>query len=117
TAAKAGAIAPFGDAKGYALGLAFEILVSTLTGSALGTDVRGTLDSSSPCNKGDVFIVMNAAVGAGMVKPVTAYLEAIRACAPVEGTAAVTVPGDRTHVCREQRLAQGIPIAAEVWNR
>ena len=116
-AAKAGAIAPFGDAKGYALGLAFEVLVSTLTGAAFGTDVRGTLDSVSPCNKGDVFIVVHAAARPDMVEQVTAYLNAIRACAPIDGTTAVTVPGDRTDACRERRLAEGISIADEVWNR
>ena len=42
-AAKRGAIAPFGEAKGYALGLAFELLVASLSGAALGTDVQGTV--------------------------------------------------------------------------
>jgi L-2-hydroxycarboxylate dehydrogenase (NAD+) len=116
-AAKAGAIAPFGDAKGYALGLAFEVLVSTLTGAAFGTDVRGTLDSSWPCNKGDVFIVVDVASRPDTVKRVTAYLDEIRACRPIEGTMAVSVPGDRTHACRERRLAEGISIADEVWSR
>jgi L-2-hydroxycarboxylate dehydrogenase (NAD+) len=51
------------------------------------------------------------------VKQVTAYLDAIRACRPIEGAMAVTVPGDRTHACRERRLAEGISIADEVWNR
>lgn len=113
-AAKEGAIAPFGREKGYALGLAFEILVSALTGAALGTSVRGTLDSFSVCNKGDVFIVLEPA--ADMVRPVTAYLDAIRACAPIEETAAVVVPGDRARACREQRLVKGIPIDKEVWS-
>jgi L-2-hydroxycarboxylate dehydrogenase (NAD+) len=116
-AAKAGAIAPFGDAKGYALGLAFEVLVSTLTGAAFGTDVRGTLDSTSPCNKGDVFIVVHAEARPDIVKHVTAYLNEIRACPPIDGATAVTVPGDRADVCRERRLAEGISIADEVWSR
>src|ERR1700722_701684 len=49
-AAKSGAIAPFGGAKGYALGLALELLVMSLAGSAIGTAVHGTLDSQSECN-------------------------------------------------------------------
>jgi L-2-hydroxycarboxylate dehydrogenase (NAD+) len=120
-AAKQGAIAPFGREKGYALGLAFEILVATLTGAAMGTDVRGTLDSSSVCNKGDVFVVLEPKTG--MAEPVTAYLDAIRACSPIDQagaetgseTGAVMAPGDRARACRERRLAEGIPIASEVW--
>src|SRR6185436_8230226 len=42
-AAAGGAIAPFGGAKGYGLGLAFELLVGAVTGSALGRAVSGTL--------------------------------------------------------------------------
>jgi hypothetical protein len=40
-AAVDGAISPFGGPKGYALGLMIEVLVATLTRTALGDDVRG----------------------------------------------------------------------------
>jgi LDH2 family malate/lactate/ureidoglycolate dehydrogenase len=114
-AAKHGAIAPFGDAKGYALGVAFEVLVAALTATPTGTDVKGTLDSTNVCNKGDVFVVANPAHGAAEL--VTAYLEAIRACPPLDGTTRVTVPGDRSNETRETRLARGLPISRDVWNR
>ena len=58
SAAKKGAIAPFGGPKGYALGIAFEVLVASLAASAIGTDVKGTLDSVNVSNKGDLFIVI-----------------------------------------------------------
>ena len=48
-AAKDGAIAPFGGPKGYALGLAFELLVTSLAGAAIGRDVTGTLDDTTIC--------------------------------------------------------------------
>ncbi|WP_292333247.1 Ldh family oxidoreductase [Mesorhizobium sp.] len=67
SAAKDGSIAPFGGAKGYALGLAFELLVTALTASATGRDVKGTLDPVHPCNKGDVFIVLEPAHAVGPV--------------------------------------------------
>ncbi len=57
-AAKKGAIAPFGGPKGYALGLAFEVLVASLALSGIGTHVKGTLDSVEVSNKGDLFIVI-----------------------------------------------------------
>ncbi|WP_319018979.1 Ldh family oxidoreductase [Microbispora sitophila] len=54
-----GAISPFGGPRGYALRLMIEVLVATLTRTALGDDVRGTLDPTDPPTKGDVFIAMD----------------------------------------------------------
>lgn len=112
-AAKRGAIAPFGGAKGYALGLAFELLVAGLTGSALGDEVKGTLDDDAVCNKGDLFIVLDAG-GSGDGR-LAAYLDLIRASPPAEGFDAVRVPGDRARDVRARRLTDGLPVADEVW--
>ena len=112
-AAKRGAIAPFGQAKGYALGLAFELLVSALSGAALGTDVHGTLDTTRLCNKGDVFIVIDGPRTAGLA----AYLDIIRSAAPADGFDAVLVPGERGRANRAARLAAGVPLADTVWTR
>lgn len=110
-AVKSGAISPFGGAKGYALGLAFELLVSSLTSAAVGRNVKGTLDDTEPCNKGDLFIIIN-----GSGSEMGAYLDAIRALPPIDGFDEVRVPGDRARTTREQRLAQGIPVGAEIWS-
>ena len=117
TAAKAGSIAPFGGAKGYALGLAFEVLVSSLTQAAIGTEVRGTLDSVEPCTKGDLFIVINTASGSDASRRVAAYLQTIRECPPADGFSSVSVPGDRSRACRSQRLRDGLPLADNVWQQ
>ncbi|MDX3076712.1 Ldh family oxidoreductase [Streptomyces sp. MI02-7b] len=58
-AAVDGAISPFGAPKGYAPGLMIEMLVATLTRTALGDDVRGTPDPTDPPTRGDVFIAMD----------------------------------------------------------
>lgn len=113
-AAKEGAIAPFGGAKGYGLGLAFEVLVGSLTACALGTDVKGTLDSTQPCNKGDVFIVMESA--ASLTDQVSGYLDAVRRSPPTEPAEPVRVPGDRAAAERRERLENGIPLAPAVWD-
>lgn len=115
-AAKQGAIAPFGDAKGYALGLAFEVLVAALTASALGTDVKGTLDDDQICNKGDVFIVAETA-GHGIAAAITAYLDAVRACPPSQAGQPVVVPGDRSQAQRARAAQSGITIPHAVWAR
>jgi L-2-hydroxycarboxylate dehydrogenase (NAD+) len=110
--AKQGALASFGGAKGYALGLAFELLVTSLAGAAIGTDVRGTLDATEICNKGDVFIVID-----GPQPRLAAYLDIIRNAEPADGFDRVLVPGDRARECRRQRLTEGVPVADEVWER
>lgn len=109
-AAKSGAIAPFGQAKGYALGLAFELMVASLTGSALGRDVVGTLDSEQICSKGDIFIVIE-----GQHRDLTAYLNAIRALEPADGFDKVLIPGERGRECKRERLQRGLPIPDQVW--
>lgn len=116
-AARDGSLAPFGEAKGYALGLAFEILVASLTASALGRNVRGTLDSTHPCNKGDVFIVIDTSTSGMMADAVGAYLDEIRNDRPAHGFNNVAIPGDRSLAVREQRLKEGMPVAEEVWTR
>lgn len=112
-AAKHGAIAPFGQAKGYALGLAFELLATSLAGAALGTDVHGTLDAEHLCNKGDIFIVIDRARTEGL----SAYLDLIRHAEPAAGFASVLVPGERGRALRAERVKNGVPIADAVWQK
>lgn len=114
SAAKNGAIAPFGQAKGYALGLAFEVLVASLTGTSMGTDIRGTLDSTQVCNKGDVFIVVEPAAQPGAV---SAYLDLVRACEPSDPARPVLVPGDRAQRIRHASGIAGIKVDPDVWSR
>lgn len=109
-AAKAGALAPFGEAKGYALGLAFELLVSSLAGSALGAEVRGTLDSTAQCNKGDLFVVID-----GPTVTLGPYLDQIRNAAPAEGFERVRIPGEGGRAIRAARLRDGLPIDDGLW--
>ncbi len=116
-AAANGSIAPFGGAKGYGLGLTIELLVAALTGSAFGREVKGTLDTTSVCSKGDLFICLSPAVfGAGdSLTGVSRYLDALRAATPQEGFDAIRVPGDRARAERARRLQDGIPVADAVW--
>jgi L-2-hydroxycarboxylate dehydrogenase (NAD+) len=112
-AAAGGAIAPFGSGKGYGLGLGLELLVGVLTATALGTNVRGTLDTEHAASKGDLIIVFDPAVFGGSGAQVAAYLSEVR------GSAApgrqVLIPGDRARAARAQRLANGIEIPDGLW--
>lgn len=112
-AAKAGAIAPFGEAKGYALGLGFELLVSALCASALGTDVRGTLDSDQPCNKGDVFMLF--CPQDGMAQQIGAWLDLLRQSPAADPAQPLRVPGDRALDTRARRAGGEIALPPEIW--
>jgi LDH2 family malate/lactate/ureidoglycolate dehydrogenase len=114
-AAKKGAIAPFGGPKGYALGIAFEVLVASLANSAIGTDVKGTLDSVNVSNKGDVFIVIAPPHADAACALVTDYLGSVRAAAPADPEHPVLAPGDRAHAVRAQSLAKGVYLDDGLW--
>lgn len=115
-AAKKGAIAPFGGPKGYALGIAFEVLVASLAASAIGTDVKGTLDSVNVSNKGDIFIVIAPPHADAARALVTDYLEDIRRAAPSDPEHPVLAPGDRAHAVRAQSEKRGIYLDDGLWN-
>jgi LDH2 family malate/lactate/ureidoglycolate dehydrogenase len=110
------AISPFGGAKGFGLGLAFELLVAALTGSELGARIVGTLDTTEICNKGDVFMCLDPAVlGVDMWdNRFTAYLDEIRGGGQARGD--VRIPGERSRELRARRLVEGIPLASAVWD-
>jgi LDH2 family malate/lactate/ureidoglycolate dehydrogenase len=116
-AAANGAISPFGAAKGYALGLAIELLVAVLTQSALGTSVVGTLDTDQPCNKGDVFVCIDPAVlGLDDVSTtVSLFLDEIRGEPAQRQERPVRVPGDQSRDRRAQALVDGLSIPEAVW--
>lgn len=109
-AAKTGAIAPFGGAKGYALGLAVELLVAALAGSELAPDVHGTLDDINAANKGDVFILIDPAAGDGSVRPLASYLDHLRGSHPSDPANPVTVPGDGARQRRAATVRSGIEL-------
>jgi L-2-hydroxycarboxylate dehydrogenase (NAD+) len=117
-AAVNGAIAPFGGPKGYGLGLAFELLVGAVTSSALGRAVGGTLDVTSVCNKGDLFLCLDprAFGAADFVARMTAYLAELRATPAQAGFDSVMIPGDRARAERSRRLDGGIAVADSVWD-
>lgn len=110
-----GAIAPFGDAKGYALGMALELLVAALAGSALSPDVRGTLDAEAICNKGDVFIAIDIGIQPDLMLRLSAYLDLVRASTPSDPSIPVAVPGDRAAQRRREALDDGFEIAPSLW--
>ncbi|MEQ3552446.1 Ldh family oxidoreductase [Pseudonocardia nematodicida] len=116
-AALDGAITPFGGPKGYALALVLEVLVASLTHTALGTEVRGTLDVTDPVTKGDLLLAIDPAAFGGPGAGVAAYLDTLRALEPAPGHGPVTVPGDRARAVRARNLELGVPVDPGTWSR
>lgn len=115
-AAMDGSIAPFGDAKGYALGMALELLVASIAGSSLAPDVRGTLDADAVCNKGDVLIAIDVGRQPDLLACFSGYLDRIRQSRPADPARPVTVPGDGAWSRRELALRDGIEIPGRLWD-
>lgn len=111
-AARDGAISPFGGAKGYALGLAFELLLTALSGSAIGRDVKGTLDSTEPASKADLFILIDQPLS-----PVAAFLDLLRAETPASGYSHVRIPGERGRQLRDTAMAEGLYLPDLIWTK
>lgn len=118
-AAMEGSISPFGGAKGYALGVALEVLIAGLTGTAFGTDVTGTLDESDPVTKGDLFICIDprGAGGRDLGFAAAEYLDDLRSARTAQGHGAITIPGDRARAARRRSLDEGVPIDSTMWDR
>ncbi|SED52948.1 Ldh family oxidoreductase [Ruania alba] len=110
-AASSGALAPLGP-KGYALGVTLGALVAHLTPSATGTAVRGTLDDTESANKGDVFIVVDAAPAT----PVDAYLDEVRGSRPADPGVPISIPGERSSDRRRAAERDGLEVDDALWN-
>lgn len=113
--AREGALAPFGGAKGYGLGIAIELCVAALAGSALAPEVRGTLDAESACNKGDVLIVIEPAKAPGLSQRLADYLDVVRASPPADVHRPVRIPGDLARQRRHESLPRGFDLDPALW--
>jgi L-2-hydroxycarboxylate dehydrogenase (NAD+) len=113
-AAIAGSLTPFGGPKGFGLAIAFEVLIASLTNSALGRDVTGTLDAVHPSTKGDLFVVARPP-GDGRAHDIGTYLDLVRTSNRRQQEEPVRIPGDGSRSRRQRALEDGIEIPDEIW--
>lgn len=113
-AAIEGSLTPFGGPKGYGLAIAFEVLIASLTSSALGRDVVGTLDAVHPSTKGDLFVVARPP-GDGRVRDIGAYLDLVRTSKRRRPEEPIRIPGDGSRARRRRALQDGFEIPDEIW--
>jgi Malate/L-lactate dehydrogenases len=100
-----GGLLPMGGTKGFFLMLGIELLVSFITSSAVGPEVKGVLNTENPPNKGEVLIVINPQ-----------FLESnIGALSSMRGILDAPLPGEHSLLTREKRLREGIDIDETLW--
>ncbi len=107
-----GALVAMGEHKGSGLALACELLAGALTGS--GAAVEG----SERSHNGMLSVYVDPDRlddGHGWERSVADYIAHVRACPPADAAHPVMVPGDPERARRAERLAEGLPVDAEVW--
>ena len=107
---KGGFLLPFGGHKGYALSLFFSLM------GGLAGEFNAELTSMAGLFM-QVYDVAAFTPLDGYQSNVRAVLDAMKAIPPAPGFDEVLVPGDFEHRSRQQRLAEGIDVPAETFNR
>jgi uncharacterized oxidoreductase len=108
-----GAIRAFGDHKGSGLALICELLAGALTGSGCaGPPPRPFCNGML-----SIYVAPDAGGSAeGFAAEVRSYLDFCGSARPAEPGGTVLVPGDPERACRTRRLAEGVPLGADVWD-
>ncbi|AWR93647.1 Ldh family oxidoreductase [Acidianus brierleyi] len=101
-----GGIMPLGGEKGFYLMLALELLVSYLSGSAVGPQVKGVLNTENPPNKGEIMIIINPRY----LESKEDSLEFMRNIIKSE------LPGEHGLKMREIKMKRGIEIDDKLYS-
>lgn len=111
-----GALLPFGEYKGYGLGLVCDILAGALAGG--GTNRPESHAPDMIINNMLSILIQPGALGseAVMTREIDGLIAWIKASPPAPGSAGVLVPGDPERATRAARERDGIPIDGTTWS-
>src|SRR3981189_2867165 len=116
--ASEGFLVPIGGPKGYGLALMIGLLAGTLNGAAFCRDVVDyTKDSKTPSNTGQVIMAVDIAAFADVhafKQGVDSMWDVMKSSPTLPGVEGVRLPGERTAHVYEERMANGIPLGAEL---
>lgn len=116
--AMAGALFPFGGAKGYSIALMIEIMSSMLSGAASGQEVNSMYNvEAAPANVGHAFIAIDIAAFrpvAEFTSHYSRFAQSLRQTPPLEGGPAPRLPGESKARIRQDSQAEGVKIPANV---
>jgi LDH2 family malate/lactate/ureidoglycolate dehydrogenase len=107
-----GALRPFGEYKGYAMGVMVELLAGALSGA--GPSCLPEYDSGN----GTLVVAFNIATFQPLAKFVdqaTRFAAAVGDSQPAPGSAGVLLPGDPAAEARRRRGGAGIPLPIATW--
>lgn len=113
---RGGALVPFGGPvahKGSALGIALDILSGALSPAGCTEE--------SPPEIGNALFVQAIDIEAfqpidAFKKEVGKFIDYIKSTRKAPGVEEIFLPGERSHRTREERLANGIPLADATWD-
>src|SRR5215472_5415735 len=108
-----GSMLAMGGTKGAMLALVVEVLVTALTGAAIGFEASSFfVDEGNRPRLGQAFLVLDPAALAGR----RIYDERIEALiAAMTADAEVRLPGDRRRVVAEQAMRDGVDVPAPIY--
>lgn len=116
--ASEGFLVPVGGPKGYGLALMFGLLAGTLNGAAFGRDVVDyTVDSKTPGNTGQAIIALDVAAFTDVEafgQKVDQVWDVMKSSPTLPGVDEVRLPGERSAQLYRERMADGVPLGAEL---
>lgn len=114
--ALAGAVLPFGGAKGSAISFMIDILCGVLTGAAFALHLNTLENLSAVQNLGHVFVALRTDMflpRAAFERRMDEILGMLRSSPPAPGVSRVVVPGEPEAAIEEANRVAGVPLSAE----
>ena len=112
--AEQGLLLPIGDYKGYGLSLMTGLLAGTLNQAAFGRDVVDFVkEQGKAANTGHAIVAVSVeafAPAAAFKRQVDAAIRAMRGAQRLPGVERIWLPGEQSHLKRQDRAKNGIPM-------
>jgi LDH2 family malate/lactate/ureidoglycolate dehydrogenase len=112
--AEQGLLLPIGDYKGYGLSLMMGLLAGTLNQAAFGRDVVDFVkEQGKATNTGHAIVAVSVeafAPAAAFKRQVDAAIRAMRGAQRLPGVERIWLPGEQSHLKRQDRAKNGIPM-------
>jgi len=116
--ASEGFLLPIGGPKGYGLALMIGLLAGTLNGAAFGRDVVDyTVDSKTASNTGQSIVAVDIAAFADVQtfkQRVDEVWDVMKSSPTLPEVDEVRLPGERSEQIHRERMAQGVPLSADL---
>jgi L-2-hydroxycarboxylate dehydrogenase (NAD+) len=113
--AEEGLLLPIGDYKGYGLSLIVGLLAGTLNQAAFGREVVDFVkEPGRATNTGHAIVALSVeafAPAAVFKRQVDAAVRAMRAAQRLPGVERIWLPGEQSHLKRQDRAKNGIPMS------